>query len=54
MHAPTTPGNDEPTPCYLIMGLEADGFVYDEEATRPTDGDGLYNCDPENIFDVSG
>ena len=54
MHAPTTPGNDDPTPCFLIMGLEADGFVYDEEATRPTDGDGLYNCDPENVFDVSG
>ena len=25
----------------------------DEEATRPTEGDGLYNCDPENISDVS-
>ncbi len=53
MHAPMTPGNDEPTPCYLIMGLDADGFFYDEEATQPTDGDGLYNCDPENISDVS-
>ena len=28
------------------------GFVYDEEVTR-TDRR-LYNCDPENIFDVSG
>ena len=54
MHAPTTPGNDDPPPCFLIVGLEADGFVYDEEATRPTDGDGLYNCDPENVFDVCG
>jgi hypothetical protein len=53
MHAPMTPGNADPTPCFLIMGLDADGFFYDEDATRPTDGDGLYNCDPENISDVS-
>ena len=54
MHAPTDARQHDPRPCFLIMGLEADGFFYDEEATAPTDGDGLYNCDPENVFDVSG
>ncbi len=53
MHAPQTPGNTEPSPCFLTLGLGADGFEYDEEATRPTDGDGLFNCDPENVSDVS-
>lgn len=53
MHAPQSPGNTEPSPCFLVLGLGADGFAYDEDATRPTDGDGLFNCDPENVSDVS-
>ena len=43
------PGNDEPSPCFLVLDLDADGFFYNEEVTAPTDGDGLYNCDPENV-----
>jgi hypothetical protein len=37
-------------PCALIMSASADGFVYDEELTRPTDG--VFNCDPENVVEV--
>jgi ABC-type branched-subunit amino acid transport system substrate-binding protein len=54
LHAPMTPGNDDPTPCFLVLNVDADGFHYNEEVTAPTDGDGLYNCDPENVIDVSG
>ena len=39
LHAPQTPGNEEPTQCFLILGLDEDGFSYNEEATAPTDGD---------------
>ena len=38
LHAPQTPGNDEPSACFLIIGLDDDGFVYDEEATAADDG----------------
>ena len=54
LHAPQTPGNTDPSPCFLILGLEASGFFYNEEATAPTAGDGLYNCSTENVADVSG
>ena len=48
LHAPQTPGNTEPSSCYLILTLTPDGFVYNEDATAATD-DGLFNCDPENV-----
>jgi ABC-type branched-subunit amino acid transport system substrate-binding protein len=54
LHARQTPGGDEPSPCFLILGLDDDGFFYNEEATAPTDGDGLYNCDEENVFHLTG
>jgi len=54
LHAPQTPGNTTPSPCFLILNLDADGFAYNEEVTAPTDGDGLYNCNPENVVDLSG
>jgi len=52
LHAPQTPGNDTPSACFLLLGLEPDGFVLNEEATQPTDG--LYNCDPDNVMTLSG
>lgn len=52
LHAPQTPGNDEPSPCYLILTLGADGFTYDEDATQPTDG--LYSCEPDNVISLTG
>jgi hypothetical protein len=52
LHSPQTPGNTEPSSCYLILTLGADGFSVNEAATAPTDGP--FNCDPANVFDVSG
>jgi hypothetical protein len=52
LHAPQTPGNTEPSECFLVLTLGADGFAYNEEATQPTDG--IYNCAPDNVFELSG
>ena len=52
LHAPQTPGNVEATECSLMVHVTPDGFQYDEEMTRPTDG--LYNCDPENVIELQG
>ena len=52
LHAPQTPGNDEPSDCFLVLGLDPDGFTLNEEATQPTDG--LYNCDPDNVMTLAG
>ena len=54
MHARQTPGNTAASECMLLLGLEGEAFVYDEEATAPTDGDGLFNCDPANVFEMTG
>ena len=54
LHARQTPGNTEPSPCFLILGLDDTGFVYNEDATAPTDDDGLFSCDPANTFELSG
>jgi ABC-type branched-subunit amino acid transport system substrate-binding protein len=52
LHARQTPGNAVPSPCYLLLGLDAEGFQYREEETAPTDG--LFNCDPANVIDLQG
>ena len=52
LHSRQMPGNTEPSPCFLILGLEDSGFVYNEEATAPTEG--LFNCDEENVFEMTG
>jgi hypothetical protein len=54
LHARQTPGNTEPSPCMLLLGLDETGFVYKEEETAPTDGDGIFNCDETNTFELSG
>jgi hypothetical protein len=54
LHARQTPGNTDPSPCLLLLGLDDTGFVYNEEATAPTEGDGLFNCDESNVFELSG
>lgn len=51
LHAPQTPGNSVPSQCSLILTLTPDGFVWNEEATAPTDG--IYNCDPDNVFELT-
>ena len=52
LHARQTPGNETPSPCFLLLGLDDTGFVYNEEATAPTEG--LYNCDEDNVFEMTG
>jgi len=52
LHAPQTPGNEEPSECYLILTLGADGFEYNEDATQPNDD--LYSCEPENVLTLTG
>lgn len=54
LHSRQTPGNTDASPCMLILGVDADGFIYNEEATNPTEGDGLFNCDPSNVVEMTG
>jgi ABC-type branched-subunit amino acid transport system substrate-binding protein len=37
----------EMSPCFALMKITTKGFVYDKEATAPTDG--VFNCDPKNV-----
>ena len=52
LHAPQTPSNTEPSPCWLSLGLGDDGFEVNEETTQPNEG--VYNCDEENILELTG
>lgn len=52
LHAPQTPGNTEPSDCWLSLTLGEDGFALDEEATGANEG--IYNCDPENVIELTG
>jgi ABC-type branched-subunit amino acid transport system substrate-binding protein len=53
LHADQNPGNSDPGPCSLIVSIEDGEFTFNEDATAPTAGDEPYNCDPENVVDVS-
>ncbi len=52
LHATQTPGNTEPSPCSLVLGLGEDGFFVNKEATAANDG--IFNCDPANVYSLSG
>lgn len=39
------------TPCVLLLKVTSNGFTYDREATKPTQG--LFNCDPANVVTTS-
>ncbi len=52
LHSPQTPGNLEATQCSLAIRATPDGFRYDEELTRPNEG--IYNCDPANVTELTG
>jgi hypothetical protein len=52
LHARQTPGNDVPSPCFLLLGLDKDGFFYNEDATQPNEG--IFNCDEDNVFEMTG
>lgn len=48
LHGPTSPAENTPTPCFMVMTVEDGEFTYSEEFTAPNDG--LWNCDPANQF----
>lgn len=52
LHAPQTPGNEVPSDCFLILGIGADGYTYNEKATAPDEG--VYNCDSGNVMTLTG
>jgi hypothetical protein len=52
LHAPTMPGNSQASTCGALMQLTPEGFKYDETLTAPDDG--IYNCSPDNVFDLAG
>jgi hypothetical protein len=52
LHSPQTPGNEEPSACFLVLTLGPEGFFFNEEATQATDG--VYNCEPDNVMTLSG
>lgn len=54
LHARQTPGNAVPSACQVLLDLEPDGFVVNEEATAATEGDGIFNCEPDNTFEMTG
>jgi ABC-type branched-subunit amino acid transport system substrate-binding protein len=47
----TDPNNSHQTPCYTLMKVTPDGFVYDEKATQPNND--IFNCGPENVAKLS-
>jgi len=51
LHAPQTPGNTEPSPCWLALALDGEQFTVSADATRA--GEGLFNCDESNIIELS-
>ncbi|MBX6389066.1 MAG: ABC transporter substrate-binding protein [Frankia sp.] len=46
-----TPGEQHISNCLLLMKVTEEGFVYDREATKPTDD--IYNCDPQNVVTLT-
>jgi hypothetical protein len=52
LHAPQTPGNVEAGECSMMVQLTADGAEQDTELAPPNEGP--YNCDPENVIELSG
>ena len=52
LHAPQTPSNTEPSPCWLSLGLGDDGFVLNEDITQADEG--VYDCGPDNILELTG
>ncbi|HEX4822449.1 MAG TPA: ABC transporter substrate-binding protein [Acidimicrobiales bacterium] len=50
LHAETNPGDNVPSPCFLLVKASASGFEYDEAMTKPNQG--KYNCSPDNIIDL--
>ena len=51
LHAPQTPGNTEPSPCWLALELDATGFRVNADVTQANDG--IYDCNEKNIIELA-
>jgi hypothetical protein len=51
LHAPTNPGTNLPSPCFLLIKVDGTKFVYDATDTKPTQG--KFNCDPDNLITLT-
>jgi len=54
LHARQTPGNAVASPCMLLLGIDGGTYVVNEDATAATEGDDPFNCDPENVYEMTG
>jgi hypothetical protein len=55
LHAPDKPGNAKTSgsECFTLMEATPNGFVVNKDILKPNK-DGVYNCDPKNVFDLKG
>ena len=43
----------QPSPCFALLKVEPNNFVYDKALTQPTQS--IWNCNPENVvIDAAG
>lgn len=52
LHSPSDPQGTEVATCGIVVRFSSDGWVYDEEATEPTEG--IYNCSEDNALELQG
>ena len=50
LHAESNPGDNAPSPCFLLLKASASGFEYDATFTKPNQG--KYNCSPDNVVEL--
>ena len=43
--------NPQPSPCFVILKVEAKGIIYDKAITRPTQS--IWNCNPKNVVHLT-
>ena len=45
------PANAHTIPCFTLLRVTPQGFVYDEAATKPTQD--IFNCSPSNVVKLT-
>ncbi len=43
--------NPQPSPCFAMLKVEAEGIVYDKALTHPTQS--IWNCNPKNVIQLT-
>jgi Periplasmic binding protein len=51
-HLAMSNANPAPSPCFALMTVQPNKFVYDKSVTAPTKQ--IWNCDPKGVIKVSG